>query len=85
MSLVVVKEVLSDNVVQENIPWQFSASQALQHIGELLDFSIRQNNGTLTGLIYEVINKVENIEFLFILQSNESKFFLWSFESVILF
>ena len=26
-------------------------------------------------LIYEVINKVQNIEFLFILQSNESKFF----------
>lgn len=44
------EEVASEDDEEENIPQQLSPSKALQHLEELLNFSMNQNDETLTGL-----------------------------------
>ena len=57
--------VISDDEDHEDtIRSEFTTSQALQHLDELLEFTIAKNGHTLSGLFSEVINVVENIKIL---------------------
>ena len=52
------------NQEKENIPKQLSPPQVLQHLDELLDFSISQNKKSFAGLNLEVIDILQNINSL---------------------
>ena len=43
---------------EENTPRHLTTSEALQHLDDLLHFSMMENDATLTGLIAEVTDKV---------------------------
>lgn len=58
--------------------------QALQHLDELLEFSIANNDETLSGLS-EMINAVENIKISSIRQSNIPSFFSRSLKQYFVF
>ena len=73
-----IKEVVTDtsnaslavNVVsdgdeddqEENTPRHVTTSEALQHLDDFLHFCMMENDATLTGLIAEVTDKVQNIK-----------------------
>ena len=67
---------------EENTPQHLTTSEALQHLDDLLHFSILENDATLIGLIAEVTKKVQNINlsafFLICLQINIEWFCLKS-------
>ena len=63
---------------EENTPRQPTTSEALQHIDDLLHFSVVENDATLTGLIAEVTDKVQNMKLSSLKQSNMERFFLKS-------
>ena len=63
---------------EENGPQHLPTSEAIQHLDDLLHFSIMENDATLTGLIAEVTDKVLNIKLSALKQSNIKKFFLKS-------
>ena len=52
-----------------------STSEALQHVDDLLNFSMMENDATLTGLIAGVTKKVQNIKLSALKQSNIERFF----------
>ena len=56
---------------EENAPQHLPTSEALQHLGDLLHFSIMEKDATLTGLIAEV----QNIKLSALIQSNIERFF----------
>ena len=69
-------EVISDDEDHEDtVSSELTKSQALQHLEELLEFSITKNGQTLSGLLSEVINAVENIKMWSPRQSNISSLF----------
>ena len=47
---------------EENKPRHLTTSEVLQHLDDLLHFSMMENDATLTGLIAEVTDKVQNIK-----------------------
>ena len=47
---------------EENTPRHLTTSEPLQHLDDLLHFSMMGNDATLTGLIAEVTDKVQNIK-----------------------
>ena len=56
-------EIISDDEDHEDtVRSELAISQELQHLDELLEFSITKNGQTLFGLLSEVINAVENIK-----------------------
>ena len=55
---------------EENAPQHLPTSEAIQHLDDLLHFSIMENDATLTGLIAEVTDKVQNIKLSALKQSN---------------
>ena len=63
-----------DEEEEDNIPRQLSAIQALKNLDELLNFSLNQNNETLTTLITEAIETVETIKLSSQRQSNVTNF-----------
>ena len=63
---------------EENAPQHLPTSEELQHLDDLLHFSIMENDATFTGLIAEVTDKVQNIKLSALKQSNIERFFLKS-------
>ena len=51
-----------DDDQEENTPRHLTTQESLQHLDDLLHFSMIENDATLTGLIAEVIDKVQNIK-----------------------
>ena len=49
---------------EENTPRHLTTSESLQHPDDLLHFSMMKSDATLTGLISEVKDKVQNIDFV---------------------
>ena len=65
--------VASDDDVndqEKNTPWNLTTSQTFQHLDDFLHFSMMKNDATLTGLIGEVTDKIQNIRMPAIKQSN---------------
>ena len=60
---------------EEKTPRHHTTSESLQHIDDLLHFSMMENDATLMGLIAEVTEKVQNIELPGLKQSNIERFF----------
>ena len=60
---------------EENTPRHLTTSEALQHLDDLLHFSIMENDAALTGLVAEVTDKVQNIKLSALKQSNIERFF----------
>ena len=74
-----VVNVVSDNEEddqEENTPRHLTTSEALQHLDDLLHFSMMENDATLTGLIAEITDKVQNIKLSALKQSNIERFLL---------
>ena len=61
---------------EENTPRHLTKSEALQHLDDLLHFYMMENDATLTGLIAEVTDKVQNIKLSALKQSNIETFSL---------
>ena len=55
---------------KENTPQHLTTSEALQHLDDLLHFSILENDATLIGPIAEVTKKVQNINLSALKQIN---------------
>ena len=74
-----VVNVVSDNEEddqEENTLRHLTTSEALQHLDDLLHFSMMENDATLTGLIAEITDKVQNIKLSALKQSNIERFLL---------
>ena len=74
-----VVNVVSDNEEEdqeENTPRHLTTSEALQHLDHLLHFSMMENDATLTGLIAEITDKVQNIKLSALKESNIERFLL---------
>ena len=67
-----------DDDQEENTPRHLTTPESLQHLDDLLHFSMMENDATLTGLIAEVIHKVQNIKLSAFKQSNIERFCLKS-------
>ena len=61
---------------EENTPRHLTISEALQHLNDLLHFFMMENDATLTGLIAEVTDKVQNIKLSSLNQSDIERFVL---------
>ena len=69
-------EVISDDEDHEHtVLSELTTSQASQHLDELVEFSIDKNDVTLSRLLSEVINTVENIKISSLQESNIPTFF----------
>ena len=64
-----------DDDQEENTPRHLTTPESLQHLDH---FSMMENDATLTGLIAEVIHKVQNIKLSALKQSNIERFCLKS-------
>ena len=51
-------------------PQHLTTSEAIQHLDDLLHFSMMENDATHTGLIVEVTDKYQNIKLPALKQSN---------------
>ena len=74
-----VVNVVSDNEEddqEENTSRHLTTSEALQHLDDLLHFFMMENDATLTGLIAEITDKVQNIKLSALKQSNIERFLL---------
>ena len=63
---------------EKKTPRHLTTSEALEHLDDLFHFYTMENNATLTGLIAEVTDKVQNIKLSALKQSNIERFFLKS-------
>ena len=63
---------------EENTPRHLTTSEALQHLDDFPHFSMMENDATLTGLIAEVTDKVQNIKLSALKQISIERFFLKS-------
>ena len=71
-----IPEVISDDEDHEDtVRSELTTSQALQHLDELLKFSIAKKDETLFGLLSEETKAIENIIILSLRQSNIPSFF----------
>ena len=61
---------------EENTARHLTISEALQHLNDLLHFFMMENDATLTGLIAEVTDKVQNIKLSSLNQSDIERFVL---------
>ena len=68
-------EDIYDDDHEDTVHLELATSQALQHLDELLEFSIAKNDEALSQLLSEVINMVENIKILSLRQSSLPGFF----------
>ena len=55
---------------EKKTPRHLTTSEALEHLDDLFHFYTMENNATLTGLIAEVTDKVQNIKLSALKQSN---------------
>ena len=60
----------------ENTPRHVTTSEALQYLDDFLYFSMMRNDVTLTELITEVTDKVQNIKLSALKQSNIERLLL---------
>ena len=61
---------------EEDTPRHLTISEALQHLNDLLHFFMMENDTTLTGVIAEVTDKVQNIKLSSLNQSDIERFVL---------
>ena len=67
-------EVISDDEDHEDEVYLELTSQVLQHLDQLLEFSLVKNDVRLSGLLSEVINTVKKIKISSLRQSKKSFF-----------
>ena len=67
-----------EDAQEKKTPRHLTTSEALEHLDDLFHFYTMENNATLTGLIAEVTDKVQNIKLSALKQSNIERFFLKS-------
>ena len=61
-----------------NTPWHLTKSETLQHLDNLLHFSMMENETTIADPFAEVTHKVQNIKLSFLKQSNSERGFFKS-------
>ena len=66
---------------EEKSPQCLTISEALQHFNDLLHFSMMENDATLTGLIADVTDKVQNVTLSALKQSNIGRSILKSWKT----
>ena len=74
----VVSDDDEDDQEKKKNPRHLTTSEALEHLDDFFHFQMMENDATLTGLIAEVTDKVQNIKLSALKQSNIERFFLKS-------
>ena len=66
-----------DEEEEEKVPPQLTTSEALQHLDDLLHFSLNKNDEQLSQLISKAMEKVQNLKLYSMKQSTIKNYFSW--------
>ena len=72
----VVSDDDEDDQEKKKNPRHLTTSEALEHLDDFFHFQMMENDATLTGLIAEVTDKVQNIKLSALKQSNIERLLL---------